>query len=288
MEEGLQIITYGDVSRAKGLKGLSLEDARAEGLRLRIVYSFQDAVRIALRDKNVMNIFFAVGFDTTAPSTAYILEKGLPDNLLIYSCYRYVPPSVGYLLLSDDILFDGIINPGHSSTVTGMKPYKKYFDYKPIPMVFSGFEPIDILISIYQVLKQLRDRSPRMYNEYTRSVTWEGNVKAMKTLFKVFNLDEGLWRGLGIIDDSAFEVRDKFREYDARFQYGLEKPSRSYSMPKGCRCADIIKGKATPTECPLYLKACSLENPIGPCMVSVEGTCRIWAEHKIIGEIYGG
>lgn len=284
LDEDLTVLSYGDVSRAKGGSGYSLEDSKALGFDLKIVYSIQDAYEIALSNKDRKFIFFGVGFDTTAPSTAYMILKGVPDNLIFLSSYRYVPPSIGYIIQAEDIMVDGIINPGHSSTVTGMAPYRKYFESKPIPMVFSGFEPIDVLISIYMILRQIISGEYRMENEYSRSVTWDGNVKAMNTLFKVFKLLDGLWRGIGVIDGSGFEFKDEFRNINARYLYDLEYPNKDSHMPSGCRCADIIKGKITPIECPLYMKMCRPDKPIGPCMVSIEGTCRIWAEHMILSK----
>jgi len=285
LEERLSVIAYGDVSRARGTMGLSLEDARSLGLDLRIVYSLQDAITIAKRESNKRFLFFGVGFDTTCPSTAYMVLKGPPSNMMFYSCYRYVPPSVGWLLELKDLEIEGFITPGHSGTVTGMEPYKKYFDRNPKPMVFSGFEPIDVLISILMILRQIVKREYKIENEYTRSVRWEGNTIAMSTALRVFKLEEGLWRGIGVIEGSAFEFKEEFSSIDARRIYGLEKPLKEDYMPSGCRCADIIIGKTVPTECPLYMQACTPQRPIGPCMVSVEGTCRIWAEHRVLSQL---
>ena len=285
LEENLSVITYGDVSRAKGARGLSLEDARSLGLDLRVVYSLQDAFTIARRESSRRFLFFGVGFDTTCPSTAYMILRGPPSNMMFYSSYRYVPPAVGWLLELEDLEVDGFITPGHSGTVTGMKPYKKYFDRNPRPMVFSGFEPIDVLISILMVLRQLVKREYRIENEYTRSVRWEGNTLAMSTALKVFELEDGLWRGIGVIGESAFEFRREYRSVDAREIYGIEKPLKEDYMPSGCKCADIIIGKAVPTDCPLYMQTCTPQKPVGPCMVSVEGTCRIWAEHKVLSQL---
>lgn len=281
LEENITITVYGDMSRAKGGEGISLEDARSLGADIRIVYSIQDAVKLANQERNRKFVFFGVGFDTTAPATAYMILKGIPENLTILSSYRYVPPAVGALLKAPDLAVDAIINPGHSSTVTGMKPYKKYFDVSKKPMVFSGFEPIDVLISILMILKQLISNCPKMENEYKRSVTWEGNVKAMNTIFKVFDLVEGYWRGFGIVEGSAFVFKDKFSDIDARIVYGLGEPKSSSEFVRNAKCGDVIKGKIDPVECPLYMKECTPDTPKGPPMVSVEGTCRIWAEHKV-------
>jgi len=279
--DGIIVMAYGDISRAKGGKGISLEDAKSMGGKIKIVYSVQDAFLLAkeLSDEDI--VFFGVGFDTTAPATAYMIKRDPPKNLSVLSSYRYVPPAVGALLEAPDLAIDGIINPGHSSTVTGMKPYKEYFDKHKKPMVFSGFEPIDVLISIYLILKQIRDGKAEMINEYTRSVTWNGNVKAMKTLLSVFQLEEGYWRGFGIVDNSAFEFKEEFDFVNARVKYGIRKPTARGEFVEGAKCADVIKGKIDPIECPLYMKECTPDNPKGPSMVSIEGTCRIWAEHKV-------
>jgi len=283
LEEKLAVFSFGDASRARGAKGLSLEDARSVGLDLRVVYSVQDACSIALREPEKKFLFFGVGFDTTCPSAAFAVLAGLPKNMIFLSSFRYVPPSVGWLLERDDLNIDGFIMPGHSGTVTGMKPYKEYFDRNPKPMVFSGFEPLDVLLSIYIVLKQLVTHEYKIENEYTRSVTWEGNVRAMRAALRVFDLEDGLWRGVGVIKGSAFEFKREFENIDARKLYGIEKPMElEKDTPEGCKCAEIIIGKAVPTDCPFYMRACTPRRPLGPCMVSVEGTCRIWAEHLVL------
>lgn len=281
LEENIVVMVYGDMSRAKGGRGLSLEDARSLGADIRIIYSVQDAFNMALKEPNKKFVFFGVGFDTTAPATAFMILKGVPKNLSILSSYRYVPPAVGALLEAPDLFVDGVINPGHSSTVTGMKPYKKYFDKSKRPMVFSGFEPIDVLLSVYMIINQLANKKPEMQNEYRRSVTWEGNTKAMETLFKVFDLVEGYWRGFGVVDNSAFVLKEKYKDIDARYVYGLDKPRAAAEFVQNARCGDVIKGKIDPIECPLYMKECNPNTPKGPPMVSVEGTCKIWAEHKV-------
>jgi hydrogenase expression/formation protein HypD len=283
--EGVVVTVYGDMSRAKGGKGMSLEEARSRGADIRIVYGIQDAFMMAQRDPSHKYVFFGVGFDTTAPATAYMVKKGVPDNLSILSSYRYVPPAVGALMMAPDLAVDGIINPGHSSTVTGMKPYKEYFDRNKKPMVFAGFEPIDVLLAIYMILKQIKTKEYKMENEYTRSVTWDGNVKAMETLLEVFLLSEGYWRGFGVVDKSGFVFRNTHKYVDARYIYGLSEPRDKEDFVAGARCADVIKGKIDPVECPLYMKECTPNYPRGPPMVSIEGTCKIWADHKVTGII---
>ncbi len=282
--DGICVLTYGDMSRAKGSKMISLEDCGAEGGKVKVVYSFMDAIKLAKENPGREYVFLGAGFETTAPIVAYGILKGLPRNLKILSAHRYVPPAVGLLAESKDLGIDAFINPGHASTISGMKAYKPYFDRCSKPMVFAGFEPIDVLLAIYMILKQLREGAPRMENEYRRSVTWEGNLRAQQALWEVFNLEEGYWRGVAVVPESAMIIKDKFSETDARKVYGIKKEGGDYFPPEA-RCADVIKGLIDPPECPLYMKSCTPSTPIGPAMVGVEGTCRIWAQNKIVGDL---
>lgn len=279
--DGVHVLTYGDMSRAKGSRMISLEDCAAEGGRVGVVYSFMDAVRIAASNPDKEYVFLGAGFETTAPTVAYFVSKGLPRNLKVLSAHRYVPPAVGLLAESEDLEIDAFINPGHASTVSGMKAYKPYFDKCGKPMVFAGFEPIDVLVAIYMALRQLRDRAPRMENEYVRSVTWEGNLKAQRALQEVFDFEDGYWRGVAIIPESAMNFKEKFSQVDARRAYGLEHGRGDY-FPSEARCAEIIKGIIDPPDCPLYMKTCTPSTPVGPAMVGLEGTCRIWAQNRIL------
>lgn len=281
--EGIRILTYGDMSGAKGSRRLSLEDSRALGGRVEVVYSFSDAVQAASRNPSEEYVFLGAGFETTAPLTAYEVFRGrIPSNLSIISSYRYVPPAVGLLAEADDLEIDAFINPGHASTISGMKAYAEYFERCRKPMVFAGFEPIDVLLAIYLILKQIRDRRPRMENEYRRSVTWEGNLRAQRFLGEVFNLEESYWRGVAMVPEGGMAFKERFREIDARERYGLGRGGGD-SFPAEARCADVIKGKIDPPECPLYMRECKPSTPIGPNMVGVEGTCRIWAQHRVTG-----
>lgn len=285
LEDNICISVYGDMSRAKGVDGMSLEDAKSMGADIRVVYSVQDAFETAIKERGRKFIFFGVGFDTAAPGTAFMVLKKVPDNLSVFSSYKYIPPAVGALLSSPDLEVDGLLNPGHSSTVTGMAPYKEYFDKYPRPMVFGGFEPIDVLLSIYMLLRQIKSGEPKMENEYVRSVTWEGNKKAMDTVFKVFDLLDGHWRGFGMVPFSGFEFKKSFSNISAKELYGFDDKYLKDGFIPGARCSDIIKGKIDPVECPLYMKDCNPDNPRGPPMVSAEGACRIWAEHRVVAKL---
>lgn len=278
---GKTILTYGDMSRAKGSKQ-SLTEAKTLGGDVRIVYSVHDAIKIAGSRPDREFVFFAVGFETTAPGTAYEILEAPPTNLSFLTSYRYVPSAVEAVSRSPDLRVDAFINAGHASTITGMKAYEACFNECRKPMVFSGFEPLDVLISVAMILNQIREKEPKMENEYTRSVTWEGNVKAQQTMEKVFDRHEGYWRGVALIPNSALDLKPEFSGVDARKRYGLAQREENAQFVKNARCADVIIGKIDPPECPLYLKQCTFANPMGPPMISSEGTCKIWADHRIL------
>jgi hydrogenase expression/formation protein HypD len=282
--EGKTVLTYGDMSRAKG-SSKSLLEAKASGGDFRIVYSVHDAVTMAGANPGREHVFFAVGFETTAPATAYEILKGPPPNLTFLTSYRYVPPAVEAVATSPDLAVSGFMNAGHASTVTGMKAYDHCFQKTRKPMVFAGFEPIDVLISTAMLLRQIADGEPKMENEYTRAVTWEGNVRAQEFMGKVFDRVDGYWRGVATIPDSGFKLREEFLEHDARARFGLNEISGSEQFVPHARCGDVILGKIDPPECPLYMKECTATSPKGPTMVSAEGTCKIWADHRILASM---
>ena len=282
--EGKTILTYGDMSRAKG-SGMSLSEAKASGGNVRVVYSVHDAVKMAETNPGREHVFFAVGFETTAPPTAYEILKGPPPNLTFLTSYRYVPPAVEAVATSPDLAVNGFMNAGHASTVTGMKAYDPCFQKTRNPMVFAGFEPVDVLISIAMLLRQIANGEPKMENEYTRAVTWDGNVRAQAVMDKVFDRVDGYWRGVATIPASGFKMREEFREHDTRARFGLKETLESEQFVPQARCGDVILGKIDPPECPLYMKECTPASPKGPTMVSAEGTCKIWADHKILASM---
>jgi hydrogenase expression/formation protein HypD len=284
--EGKCILTYGDMARAKGSK-YSLLDSRALGGDVKLVYSIEEAVTRARREPEREFVFFAAGFDTTAPLTAYQVLKGMPSNLSLMVSYRYMPPIAGAVLRSSLLGIDGIINPGHSSTITGMKPYYRYFLETKKPQVFCGFEPLDLLIGILMLLKQIKDDMPMLENEYTRSVTWDGNTISQKSMERVFDLDDGYLRGVAIIPECGFMLKEEYRYLDAyeRYSLNIKRKEARDEFVHGARCGEVILGLCDPPECPLYMKECKPSTPKGPTMVSQEGTCKIWAEHNIINSI---
>lgn len=273
--KGVVVTCFGDVLRVPGSQ-MSLLDAKAEGAEVRVVYSASDAVKMADKEPNKEFAFFAIGFETTAPSTAIeVLKK--PKNLSFLVSHRLIPPAMELLLGIGDLHIDGFIAPGHVSTIIGLKPYEVFPKAYRMPTVVAGFEPLDVLFAVYMILKQLKDDEARLENEYTRAVSWEGNLKAQELMRQAFEVVDGEWRGLGKLPASAFRLKKEYAAYDAREKFGV-KVEHSRDLPPGCQCHLVMIGKIKPTECPLYMKTCTPQRPVGACMVSMEGTCRIWAK----------
>ena len=272
----LVIACFGDLLRVPG-SHMSLLDAKAKGADVRVVYSVSDAVKMAGTEADKEFVFFSVGFETTAPSTAIEISQKPPQNLSFLISHRVVPPAMELLASMDDLNLNGFIAPGHVSTIIGLKPYEVFPTKYDLPTIVAGFEPLDVLFAVYMVMKQLNESKPRLENEYVRAVQWEGNIRAQKLLSDVFNVNNGKWRGLGTIPCSKFLLKEQFAAYDAERKYGIKVAEGIDSQP-GCRCHLVVIGKIKPSECPLFLKACTPQNPVGACMVSMEGTCRVWAK----------
>jgi len=276
-KSGKIIATFGDVAKAPTLKG-SLLAQRAEGCDVRIVYSIEDAVKIALENKEKDVVFMAVGFETTAPSTAATILKEPPENFSILSCHRYIPPALHALLSMGEIKIDGLIEPGHVSTIIGVKPYEEISKVYHLPQVIAGFEPLDMLLAVYMLAKQIKNGEAKVENEYTRSVRYEGNPKALKIMDEVFKPFDIAWRGFPIIKGSGMILRKKFEKYDARKKFEDELDilkEETFKETRGCRCGEILRGIIDPEDCPLFGRVCTPEKPVGPCMVSIEGSCNI-------------
>jgi len=275
-KKGVVVACFGDVLRVLGSR-MSLLDAKAEGADIRIVYSISDIVRMAENEPNKEFTFFAIGFETTAPSTAVEILKKPPENLSLLVSHRLIPPAMKMLVEMKDLNLNGFIAPGHVSTIIGLKPYKVFPEDYNMPTVVAGFEPIDVLFGIYMILKQLKEGKPRLENEYTRAVRWEGNLKAQELMQKAFHVTEGSWRGIGTIASSKLELSREYVTYDAHVKHGV-KVDHGVDLQHGCKCHLVIIGRIKPSECPLFMKICTPQKPVGACMVSVEGTCRIWAK----------
>jgi hydrogenase expression/formation protein HypD len=251
-----------------------LEEARSGGADVRTVLSANEAVRIAREaDKEV--VFFAVGFETTAPTTAAILLDSPPENLSVLVSHKLIPPAMKALLDLPGTQIAGYIAPGHVSTIIGTTPYEHLSNEYRLPVIVSGFEPLDVLYAIALLLRQLRDRSPRVENAYPRVVKPEGNERAQQLMHEVFAVADSLWRGIGIIPNSGFTLRKPFATFDARERFAIEEIEEKNNAP-GCRCSDVLTARAVPSDCPLFAKRCTPLTPIGPCMVGAEGACSIW------------
>jgi hydrogenase expression/formation protein HypD len=274
--KGIVITCFGDLFRVPG-SNTSLLEAKAKGADVRVVYGVGDAVQMAKNEPEEDFVFFAVGFETTSPSTAVEIAAKPPKNISFLVSHRTIPPAMKLLVEMKDLSLDGFIAPGHVSTIIGLKPYEVFPTRYAMPVVVAGFEPLDLMFGIYMIMKQLHKGKPRLENEYTRAVDWKGNLRAQELINKVFATVDGTWRGLGTIPTSKLALRNVYGDYDAHLKYGV-RVEKGVDIQHGCRCHLVVVGKIRPTECPLFMKTCTPEKPVGACMVSVEGTCRIWAK----------
>jgi len=278
-EKGVTVTTFGDLIRVPGSE-TSLQEAKASGGDVRVVYGLRDAIQMAEKSPDKEFVFFAVGFETTSPSTAIEVLNKPPENFSFLVSHRLIPPAMELLLGIGDLHIDGFIAAGHVSTIIGLEPYKVFPETYGMPTVVAGFEPLDVLFAVDMLIQQLKDGVAKLENEYKRVVAWEGNVKAQKLLEQVFDVVDGQWRGLGTLPKSALALKKEFEAHDARKKYDLHIED-SRDVLKGCLCHLVMVGKIKPPECPSYMTSCVPESPKGPCMVSNEGTCRIWAKHKV-------
>jgi hydrogenase expression/formation protein HypD len=273
-EPNVILTCFGDMLRVPGSHG-SLLEAKARGADVRVVYSPLDALGIARRNPDREVVFFAIGFETTAPSTALTLQHAKAEGVANFSClcnHVTIVPPLRALLDSPDLRLDGFIGPGHVSTVVGARPFQFIPADYGRPLVISGFEPLDILQSIQMLLSQLADGRCEVENQYRRVVPWEGNPRALEALAEVFELRAHFeWRGLGFISQSALKLSDDYAELDAERRYAI--PGVSVADPKACQCGEVLKGVIKPWECKVFGTACTPERPIGTCMVSPEGAC---------------
>jgi hydrogenase expression/formation protein HypD len=276
-QKGVVITCFGDLLRVPG-STMSLLDAKANGADVRVVYSITDAVKMATMEPEKEFVFFAVGFETTVPSTAIEVLKKPPKNFAFLVSHRLIPPAMELLLGIGDLNIDGFVAPGHVSVIIGLKPYELFPRVYRMPTVVAGFEPVDVLMSIYMLLKQVKTRAPILENEYQRVVKPEGNPKALEIMDKAFVVTSGNWRGIGRLPDSSLQLRDELLSYDARAKFGV-KVEQGRDILLGCECHLVIIGKIKPDKCPMFMKACTPQKPVGACMVSSEGTCRVWAKN---------
>jgi hydrogenase expression/formation protein HypD len=271
-KQGITITTFGDMLRVPGSES-SLAEAKEDGADVRVVYGVNNAVEIAKKIDNEV-VFMSAGFETTAPTTASEILAGPPENFSILSCHRLIPPALKFLIESGEVNLNALIEPGHVSTIIGTKPYNIFSEKYGIPQVVAGFNPLDVLMAVYMILRQIKAGKAEVQNEYERAVREEGNLKAQQSLEEVFYITSREWRGFPEIPDSVMEVRDEFSQYDARKKFDI-KVEKVKEAPTGCICGPILRGVARPEECKLFKEKCNPMNPIGACMVSKEGTCNI-------------
>jgi len=271
---GVIFTSFGDMMRVPGGNGNLLE-AKARGADVRMVYSPLDALRIAIANPDKQVVFFAVGFETTAPSTAVTVMKAMQKGITNFSLFcnhvTIVPP-LKAILDSPDLRLNGFLGPGHVSTVIGNRPYRFVPQKYGLPLVTAGFEPLDILQAILMLLRQIDEGRCEVENQYTRAVPEHGNPRALEVINTVFELRPHFeWRGLGFISQSALKLREEFAPWDAALRFSV--PGVRVADPKACQCGEVLKGVIKPWECKVFGTACTPETPIGTCMVSSEGAC---------------
>jgi hydrogenase expression/formation protein HypD len=273
-EAGVTLACFGDMLRVPGSEGTFL-DAKADGADIRMVYSPLDALRLARESPDREVVFYAIGFETTAPSTALTLQRAKREGIRNFSCFCNhvtILPPLRALLESPDLRIDGFIGPGHVSTVIGARPFEFVPRDYGRPLVISGFEPLDVLQSIRMLLAQIADGRGEVENQYSRVVPADGNPRALELMAEVFALRPHFeWRGLGFISQSALRLSDAYAELDAELRWGL--PGVRVADPKACQCGEVLKGVIKPWECKVFGTACTPEHAIGTCMVSAEGAC---------------
>ncbi|UCC71152.1 MAG: hydrogenase formation protein HypD [Gemmatimonadota bacterium] len=281
-EDGKLIATYGDMLRVPGTSK-SLAEAQAEGARVEVVYSAAQAVELA-RSTDEDVVFFATGFETTAVATAAIaLEDALPGNFSILSAHKYVPPAMELVAQIPQTKVEGFLAAGHAATITGWGIFEDLVERFGIPVVVGGFEPLDIMAGLVRLVELIRDNSKTVVNMYPRCVTRAGNTVAQQQMWSVFRTAGGMWRGIADVPDGSLRLRDEFAHLDARKKYKIDISRLLQHAPSAlteqCICGAIMSGLATPTDCALFGKECEPTNPVGACMVSSEGTCKIWYQY---------
>jgi hydrogenase expression/formation protein HypD len=273
-QPGVILTCFGDMMRVPGGRGSFLE-ANARGTDIRMVYSPLDALRIARENPDRQVVFYAIGFETTAPSTALTVLRAEAEgieNFSVMCSHVTIIPAIKAILDSPDLRLDAFIGPGHVSTVIGCRPYEFIARDHGKPVVCAGFEPLDVLQSVHMIMKQLAEGRSEVENQYGRVVPWDGNPLALKALSKVFELRPFFeWRGLGSIPQSALRFTEAYARFDAEQRYAL--PGVRVADPKACQCGEVLKGVLKPWECKVFGTACTPETPIGTCMVSSEGAC---------------
>ncbi len=276
-EQGVAVCTFGDMMRVPGSRK-TLDEARALGAPVHTVLSAADAVGLARKNPAQDVVFFAVGFETTAPGTAAVLLDDPPGNFSVLCSHKLIPPAVQKLVNMPGTGLDGLLAPGHVSTVIGAGAYAGLAGEHCIPVVVGGFEPLDVLYALLLLLRQVADGRAQVENAYPRAVSWEGNRQAQNLLATAFRVSDAKWRGIGEIPCSGLAVRAELSRFDAALKYDVPAVEGQEVVP-GCRCADVLVARAVPSDCPLFGGECTPLTPVGPCMVGAEGACAVWHRH---------
>jgi hydrogenase expression/formation protein HypD len=276
---GRTVAVFGDFTRIPGSTG-TLMDLKAKGeAKVLVVYSVEDAIKYAGENLNEEVVYIGIGFETTAPSTSIAVQDAAAngvDNFSVLSMHRLLPPALNAVLSLGEVKLDGLIEPGHVSTIIGTRPYVPIAERFSVPQVVAGFEPLDLLMGVYMLTRQRAEGRVEVENEYSRVVREEGNIPALEAMEDVFDTRSEKWRGFGLIPDSALGFKDRFSVHDARKTNEdlLENVwNQDYKEPPGCRCGEVLRGIIESAECPLFGEACKPSSPVGPCMVSHEGSC---------------
>ncbi len=272
-QDDMIICTFGDLMRVQGTNG-SLEKAKTEGKNIRVVFSGLDALEMARQQPEQKIVFLGIGFETTAPTTAATIltaRKEKISNFFVLSAHKLMPPAME-AIISEGIPINGYICPGHVTTITGTSMYNKIVEDFGIGCVVSGFEPLDLLQTIWMLVMQAKSNKPKVEIQYSRAVKPQGNPRAMAIMEEVFENVDAWWRGLGVLKTSGLKPRNSFHDFDASEVFSL--PVYEISEPEACICGDILKGLKQPQDCMLYGKNCTPDNPVGACMVSSEGSCQ--------------
>lgn len=269
----VMIATFGDMTRVPGSTSSLLKE-QAEGRSINIVYSPLDALKLAQENPDKEVVFVGVGFETTTPLVAMAIQRakalGL-KNFSVFVAHKNMPNALEVIVSDPELKVDALILPGHVSTIIGTKPYEFLAEKYGIPGVVTGFEPVDVLQGVAMIMRQLHEGRAEIEIAYSRGVMREGNPIALAAIDEVFDTIDADWRGLGVIPASGYAIRDEYAEFDAVKRFSPEvEPTVN---PKGCRCGDVLRGVMSPDQCPLFRKVCTPENPVGPCMVSSEGSC---------------
>ncbi len=283
--QGVIIATFGDMLKVPGSYS-SLQEVKANGADVRIVYSTMDALKIAEQDSNKSVVFLGIGFETTAPTIAASVlqaEEKETRNYYVLSLHKLCPPVIQAILDSGEVKLDGLICPGHVSAIIGSHPWEFIARDYGIPCVVSGFEPLDILQCVDMLVAQVENSESKVEIAYRRGVRPEGNQQALKLMEQVFEPCPAQWRGIGEVPNSGLKLRKEYQRFDAELAFDID-PGPTYE-PMGCICGDILRGVKTPADCRLFGKACTPQYPVGPCMVSSEGSC---SAYYLYGGGFGG